>query len=398
MLYNTNIARKIAYAKLEIGYERTMQKMKNSIKAKGIILLLVNIWFGLVFFALLSQVSSWLTSHHFQMHFFSHIKFFTLRIWLPWVILTPVVLGIARKFPIMPKNWLKALLLHAVFLLILSLVAGLLISFHYHFFENMAPGMENYQPWQHVGHFLFGDNIFLFNTIIYTILVTNVNIKNFSKIAQQKALIASELNSQLMESQLQTLKMQINPHFLFNTLNVISVLVMKSEKEQAIETINRLSNFFRNSLDDKEQQWLPLKKELLHVEQYLAIEQVRFGDKICIEKHIDDDAMSIAVPAMLLQPLIENAMQHGLEAKEDHGKLTISCSVKKEHLEIVITDDGVGCNFDDKHFKEGIGLSNVKSRLRQLYGKQHQFVIASNEFGGVTVLLKLATQLIEIEQ
>ena len=141
-----------------------------------------------------------------------------------------MVLWLATQFPIKPENWLKALLMHAFFLLMLSLVAGLLNSFHYHFFEDMAPGMETYQPWQHIGHFLFGDNLFLFNTIIYTILVTNFNIKNFSQIAQQKALIASQLNNQLIESQLQTLKMQINPHFLFNTLNVISVLVMKSEK------------------------------------------------------------------------------------------------------------------------------------------------------------------------
>jgi hypothetical protein len=374
------------------------EKIENTLNIKSIVLLLIAIWLGTAFFAVLSQISNWLTSHHFEMNFFSHIEFITIRIWLPWLALTPIVLWLAIKFPIMPKNWLKALLVHAFFLLSLSFVAGLLISLHYHFFEDMAPGMETYQPWQHIGHFLFGDNIFLFNTIIYTILVTNFNIKNFSIIAQQKALIASQLNNQLIESQLQTLKMQINPHFLFNTLNVISVLVMKSEKEQATEMINRLSNFFRNSLDDKDQQWVPLQKELLHVEQYLAIEQVRFGDKISIVKHYDDEAMSIAVPAMLLQPLIENAMQHGLEEKEDKGQLTISCSIEHEQLVIIIIDDGVGCNFDDTHFREGIGLSNVKSRLKQLYGSQYEFSLSNNKYGGVTVLIKLAINIAEAQQ
>ncbi|MFT4937023.1 MAG: two-component system LytT family sensor kinase [Paraglaciecola sp.] len=374
------------------------EKIEKLISVKSIALLLVSIWLGLVFFSLLSQISSWLTSHHFEMSFFSHVEFITTRIWLPWLILTPIVLWLAIKFPIMPKNWLKALFLHAFFLLVLSFVAGLVISFHYHFFEDMAPGMETYQPWQHIGHFLFGDNLFLFNTIIYTILVTNLNIKHFSQMAQQKALIASQLNNQLIESQLQTLKMQINPHFLFNTLNVISVLVMKSEKEQATEMINRLSNFFRNSLDDKDQQWVPLQKELLHVEQYLAIEQVRFGDKISIVNNYDDEAMLIAVPAMLLQPLVENAMQHGLEEKEGKGQLTLTCRIENEYLVILIADDGAGCNFDDPHFKEGIGLTNVKSRLQQLYGSQYEFSISSNQYGGVTVSIKLAIQINELKQ
>ena len=300
-----------------------------------------------------------------------------------------IALWLALRFPIRPKTWLKGLLQHALFLLILSLVTGLVISFHYHFFENMSSGMETYQPWQHIGHFLFGDNLFLFNTIIYTILVTNVNIKNFAQIADKEALIASQLNNQLVESQLQTLKMQINPHFLFNTLNVISVLVMKSEKEQATEMINRLSSFFRNSLDEKDQQWIPLQKELDHVEQYLAIEQVRFGDRISIVKNYDENADSIPVPSMLLQPLIENAMQHGLEEKEGKGKLSISCHVQEECLSIVIMDDGAGCNFDDNNFKAGIGMNNVKSRLKQLYGTKHTLDFSSNNQGGVTVNLIL---------
>jgi two-component system LytT family sensor kinase len=367
------------------------------IDIKNIILLLVSIWLGLTFYSLLSLISNWLTSHHFEMNLFSHVEFITLRIWLPWVVLTPIALWLALRFPIKPKAWLKDLLIHAIFLLSLSLISGLFISFHYHFFENMSAGMEAYKPWQHIGHFLFGDNLFLFNTIIYTILVTNVNIKNFAQIADKEALIASQLNNQLVESQLQTLKMQINPHFLFNTLNVISVLVMKSEKEQATEMINRLSSFFRNSLDEKDQQWIPLKKELHHVEQYLAIEQVRFGDRISIVKNYDKNANYIPVPSMLLQPLIENSMQHGLEEKEGKGTLTISCQVKEEYLSIVIMDDGAGCDFDDKNFKAGIGLTNVKSRLKQLYGKKHTLNFNSNKQGGVTVTLTLPTSVGNIQ-
>jgi len=365
------------------------ETISKTINLKSIALLLIAIWLGLAFFAVLSQISNWLTSHHFEMSLFSHFEFITIRIWLPWVILTPIVLWLALQFPIKPKTWLKALLLHAFFVLALSLLAGLMISFHYHFFEDMSPGMELYQPWQHTGHFLFASNLFLFNTIIYTILVTNINIKHFSQLAQQEALTASQLNNQLIESQLQTLKMQINPHFLFNTLNVISVLVMKSETEQATETINKLSSFFRSTLDDKTQQWLPLKKELEHVEQYLAIEQVRFGERIQIVKNYAPEALSVPVPAMILQPLIENAMQHGLEEKEGKGQLTINCHLENFQLLISIVDDGAGCNFDSEHYQEGIGISNIKSRLKQLYADKHEFTLSSNELGGVTAHLTL---------
>jgi len=365
------------------------QKINLTAHIKQTLILLLAICLGSAFFALLSQLSSWLTSHHFEMNFISHLEFLSKRIWLPWLVLIPIVLWLALRFPIKPKKWLKGLLLHSFFLLGLSLVTGLLISFHYHFFEQMSTGMETYKPWQHTGHFLFGDNLFLFNTIIYTVLVTNVNIKSFAHIAQQKALIASQLNNQLIESQLQTLKMQINPHFLFNTLNVISVLVMKSENEKANEMINRLSRFFRNSLDEKDHQWISLQKELEHVDQYLAIEQVRFGDRITIEKNYQHDAMLIPIPAMLLQPLIENAMQHGLGEKEGNGKLLIQCTIEDEHLLILIEDDGAGCNVNDKQFKEGIGLSNVKSRLKQLYAGTHEFRFESNKYGGVTITIKL---------
>jgi len=369
-----------------------------SVKFKSIAVLLVAIWLGLFLYTGLSQTSNWLTSHHFNNNFFPQLKYLTYRVWFPWLALTPVVLWLATKFPVKPQNWLKALLLHSVFLLGLSLIAGLGISLHYHFMEDMTPGMESYQPWQHTGHFLFGDGVFLFNTIIYTVLVANLNIKHFAQIATEEALAASELQSRLMESQLQALKMQINPHFLFNTLNVISVLVMKSEQGKAGEMINRLSKFFRQTLDDRDSQLLPLSKELDHIEQYLGIEQVRFGERLRIETKFDDASQFVMVPAMLLQPLVENAMQHGLGEKEGQGLLTLTGQVEHGWLRLKIEDNGVGCNFNDKDFKEGIGISNVRARLEQVYGAQFEFTLATRETGGVIATLALPTRNMEREQ
>ena len=365
------------------------QSIQQPIKIKSIALLLVAIWLGLFLFTGLSQISSWLTSHHFNSHFLGHLEFLTVRVWLPWLVLTPVVLLLATKFPVKPENWLKALLLHCFFLLALSLFSGLAISLHYHFFEDMSPGMEAFKPWQHIGHFLFGDSVFLFNTIIYTVLVANLNIRNFAQKAHQEALIATQLHSQLMESQLQALKMQINPHFLFNTLNVISVLVMKSEQAKANEMINRLSKFFRQTLEEQDSQWIPLKKEIEHIEQYLGIEQVRFGQRLTINIHCPSNCDLVMLPSMLLQPLVENAMQHGLGEKQGQGTLSIRCQQEQDTLVITVEDDGVGCDFNHPKFTPGIGISNVKSRLQQLYQGKAKCEHVTNLSGGVTVTLYL---------
>ncbi|TQV86866.1 sensor histidine kinase [Aliikangiella coralliicola] len=352
--------------------------------------LISSILVGLVVYNLLSQVSGLLTIHNYKHQFWPYLEFLVLKIWLPWVIMTPLVIWIGRRFPITPQNWSKALILHTLILISISIVEVGVISFHYHFFETMPETMKTYEPWQHIGHFLFGDSVFLFNLIIYTFFIASVNIKNFSELAQQKELVATQLSNRLMQSQLQTLKMQINPHFLFNTLNVISVLVMKSEQQQANEMINRLSRFFRQSLEESEGHWVSLAEELDHLGQYLAIEKVRFGDRLTVIEEYESKAMGVKFPSMLLQPLVENAVQHGLGEKEGPGILTIQCQCTADKVTIKISDDGVGCNFSDsRHYKEGIGISNVRARLAQIYPNHHRFEINSRPSGGVKVTIEV---------
>jgi len=360
--------------------------------------LISSILVGLVVYNLLSQVSGLLTIHNYNNQFWPYLEFLILKIWLPWVLLTPLIIWIGRKFPITPQNWSKAVILHTVILVLISILEVGVISFHYHFFETMPDTMKAYEPWQHIGHFLFGDSVFLFNLIIYTFFIAAVNIKNFSEIAQQKELMATQLSNRLMQSQLQTLKMQINPHFLFNTLNVISVLVMKSEKQQANEMINRLSRFFRQSLEENEGHWVTLAEELDRLGQYLAIEKVRFGDRLTVIEDYESKAMAVKLPSMLLQPLVENAVQHGLGEKESPGTLTIKCQCIADRLKISICDDGVGCNFENhKQYKEGIGISNVRARLKQIYQNDHLFLLSNRQQGGVEVTIEVPTKPPELD-
>ena len=352
--------------------------------------ILLFLWLGLAFYTVLFHLSGVLTVHDYDGSYLGHLRFLTTRVWLPWVLLTPIVIAVGGRLPITPANWYRQVPLHGAILVLLSVIEVGAISLHYHFFADLSETMAKYAPWQHIGHFLFGDSLFLFNTIIYALLIASMNIRNFSRLAEQKALVASELNNRLMASQLQALRMQINPHFLFNTLNVISVLVMKGEQDQARQMINRLSRYFRQTLEEKEQQWIPLRKELEHTGLYLAIEQVRFGERLTVVEEFDPEAMAVSVPSMLLQPLVENAMSHGLGEKEGPGCLVLHCRREAGYITLAVTDDGVGCDFDDpERFREGIGLSNVRQRLRQLYGRDHEFSINSGPEGGVEVVMRL---------
>jgi sensor histidine kinase YesM len=237
---------------------------------------------------------------------------------------------------------------------------------------------------------LFGDSFFLFNLIIYTVFIASFNLRNFYTLAQKKALETAQLNDQLSKAKLQALKMQINPHFLFNTLNVIQVLVMKKDITKATETLSLLSDFLRQTLDDSGEQWIPLKEELALIGQYLSIEQVRFGDRLAIHKNYSEDVMAISVPPMILQPLVENAVKHGLGEKQHKGTLTIQTQKVADKLVITLTDDGAGCDAEQAiNDKQRIGLSNVIQRLQHLYDKQHLFDFKSVLGRGTTIKIEL---------
>ncbi len=372
----------------------TMQQLSNKpdkqTALRNVVIILVAVWVGLLFYNLLSQFSGMLTIHNYQPDFWSRMHVMTLKIWLPWVVLSPLVFLLARRFPVRPENWVRLAVIHMLLLLALSLLAVSVLSFHYHFREEMNEVMKTYQPWQHIGHFLFGDSLFLYNAIIYTVFIASFNIRNFHQLAQQRELDSVRLNSQLQEAQLHALKMQINPHFLFNTLNVISVLVIKQETEKATEMIDRLGNFFRATLEETNAQWVPLAEELQTVGQYLAIEQVRFGDRLKITESYLPEALSMQVPAMILQPLIENAMQHGIAEQEGECELRIETSVQAQRLVVSIQDNGAGCRFhDDPAFIEGIGIKNVRSRLQQIFGDDFVFKLTGAVGRGAHVYIEL---------
>ena len=180
--------------------------------------------------------------------------------------------------------------------------------------------------------------------------------------------------------------MQINPHFLFNTLNAISTLIYVNPRA-ADEMLGDLSELLRRSLDSVEEQEIPLARELQFIRAYISIEQKRFGDRLRMEQNVPDELMNALVPALILQPLVENAIRHGIEPQRAPGLVTIEAKRDGENLHLIVRDNGKGPPAEDANRSErrGIGLANTQARLRGLYGQNQQFSFGKGEPRGCTV-------------
>ncbi|MEZ5306309.1 MAG: histidine kinase [Pyrinomonadaceae bacterium] len=224
---------------------------------------------------------------------------------------------------------------------------------------------------------------------IYAVIVSVsiVQIRNRRFVEQEKR--SALLQSQLTGAQLQALKMQLQPHFLFNTLNSISSLVA-SNPVQAQEMIAKLGDFLRMTLDSNESQMVTLREEVNFLRSYLEIEQIRFFDKMQIVFDIPDDTLEALLPHLLLQPIVENSVKHGMSQLTKDGKIEISSAASKGSLEIKIRDNGetaIPVNTSDDENKTG--LANVRSRLEHIYGEKFVFEMTHEPAQGTTVSISI---------
>lgn len=205
---------------------------------------------------------------------------------------------------------------------------------------------------------------------------------------------AAEMKTQLAEAQLQALQMQLHPHFLFNTLHAISVLIHK-DAQLADRMIARLSEFLRLTLESSGAQEVTLRQELDFLNRYLAIEKLRFQERLSLQFDIAPETLDAFVPNLILQPLVENAMRHGIAASEGGGHLEITAHRAGEQLRLTISDSGVDV-VESKPINEGIGLTNTRARLQQLYGAENCSLVWRREtHGGLTVELTFPLRLNE---
>jgi two-component system LytT family sensor kinase len=192
------------------------------------------------------------------------------------------------------------------------------------------------------------------------------------------------------QAQLKMLRYQLNPHFLFNTLNAISTLILDGANETANKAVSRLSDFLRYTLDNDPLSRVTLGSELSAIDLYLEIEKVRFGDRLVIEKSIEAKAQDALVPSLILQPLIENAIKYAITPSEDGGTLRISARIQHKTLVLQISDSGPGLgNGNNGQKSSGVGLKNTRDRLLQLYGDGQAFTLAPNEPSGLRITINI---------
>ena len=192
------------------------------------------------------------------------------------------------------------------------------------------------------------------------------------------------------QAQLKMLRYQLNPHFLFNTLNAISTLILDGANESANQAVSRLSDFLRYTLDNDPMKRVTLGSELGAIDLYLEIEKVRFGERLVIEKSVASRAENALVPSLILQPLIENAIKYAISPREDGGTLRISAKVQHSTLVLQIADTGPGLgNGNSKQKSSGVGLKNTRERLQQLYRDRQAFTLAPNDPSGLVVTINI---------
>ncbi len=192
------------------------------------------------------------------------------------------------------------------------------------------------------------------------------------------------------QAQLKMLRYQLNPHFLFNTLNAISTLILDGANETANKAVSRLSDFLRYTLDNDPMSRVTLGSELSAIDLYLEIEKVRFGDRLIIEKSIEAKAQDALLPSLILQPLIENAIKYAITPSEEGGTLRISARVQHKTLVLQVSDSGPGLgNGNNGQKSSGVGLKNTRERLQQLYGDAQAFTLAPNDPTGLRITINI---------
>ena len=210
---------------------------------------------------------------------------------------------------------------------------------------------------------------------------------------REKELAATQLQSQLVQAQMRALRMQLNPHFLFNTMNGISSL-MRSDVQAADLMLEQLSRLLRITLQRGDAQFIPLSDEMEFIEMYLAMQDRRFAGRVRQEMKVDPHLHDALVPTMILQPIVENAYAHGLSRMSSDGLLTVEVSSEGSKLRLAVTNSGTGLRpaLSDKTTGKGIGLSNVRDRLRMHYGPDQSFSISEIENNAVRVIVTLPLQ------
>jgi two-component system, LytTR family, sensor kinase len=317
-----------------------------------------------------------------------------LPFWIGWALLLPVVSWTTRvlvpgALPPESKSWVGRVAIH----LAVAVVLSGFHSFAAMSFQHLV-GLHRSTPV--TVEMYASDALFRLSTnlLAYGAIVGIVYATDFYQRYRERELMASQLSAQLAQAQLHALRMQLNPHFLFNAMNTIAMQVRRSANDDAVRMLAGLSDLLRYMLEDGRPPEVPLNDELAFVRRYLAIEQVRFQDRLRVEIDAGPETGEALVPTLILQPLVENAIRHGISRRAQAGHITIRSRRLGDSLLLEVRDDGPGLlSSVTPSPGTGLGLRNVRARLQQLYGDAHSLDLVDAPSGGVEATIRLPYRL-----
>ncbi len=327
------------------------------------------------------------------------IRYWSVNIYIS-ALLTPLIVWAGRRFPLERQNLPRLVALHVGLSIGWALTRiALEAVFHLTWNEFWPISPEVTLRSEISLLFIFG-----FHTAIvayWVVLSIQTALRNYGRFqeTQQAALRselrASQLETQIAQARLGALKAQLQPHFLFNTLNAIVVLVRQQKGRQAEETLARFSDLLRAVLADMDAQEVTLARELEYLKLYLSIEQLRFSDRLRVEISADAELLDTAVPHMALQPIVENAIRHGVGQSATPGVIEIRAARVGDALQLTVRDDGPGFGAPGAAGGLKLGLANTRARLRQLYGPRAELRTESGAAGGALVTMVIPFRSVE---
>jgi len=320
------------------------------------------------------------TVYYWQTFMF-HIK------WLLWIPFTFLAVGLAKRNPVDVKKIRNGIFRHlgiaVIFTIVFDIAMTALMLLLVWLFSGVL--FENFNPRKYIiANWVYN---FHYEMIIYLLIVTAYYGLQYVTKYREETIINLSLKNQVATAQNQLLKMQMQPHFLFNTHHSIISLMSLNKTKEAAEMITKLSDLLRKTLDMPNKEFVTLSEEMDLVKLYLDIQLIRFGDRLVVKYNIPDETLNKKVPVFIIQPIVENAIRHGIEPISDSGNIKISSFLKHQRLLINIEDDGVG--FNKQNAGNGIGLSNIRERLKNHFGENFVLQIERREPRGTVIEIEL---------
>jgi two-component system LytT family sensor kinase len=308
-----------------------------------------------------------------------------LASWLPWALATPFVIALARKYDIIRRVTIETTWVHLLAFSVISLLA-----------EVWFVALQVlFNPWEYPQQPTFTGALrasLLFQVltylIVYVLILTVTYVMDARERMARQVTETARLNEELSKSQLAALRQQIEPHFMFNTLHSITGLVRDHENDAAVSMIVGLSEFLRRALEDSHRSQVTLAEEVEYLQRYLEIQKVRFGERLQVSMDIPAELLGTQVPNLLLQPLVENAIKHGIARRAAGGAVRITGESLNGNLRLRVYNDGADSPADRQAARGGVGISNLRTRLQILHGEKSGLQLMHAE-AGVEVVVTL---------